>query len=185
MPTLRIDASIIESAKQFNIPAEPGPAKTVAFRLTNFAELELPANSDDAIGTRLNLSLIEFDLSNNTRGSAFAAPKSGVYHFDARLNLSPTITDFDKYLRFALMLSKESGTIIERTDLMNPQTAFTPLHTLSISTNIALYAGDVVSVFYSGDAQPGANSVRGVRGSFSGFLVAPFPGPLSAPSGIR
>ena len=140
--------------------------KQVAFRLSQFSGLSLPANSN----TVLNVSLKEFDLGNNTRGNTFVAPENGVYHFDVRLNFSPALTDYQNYLRFHLIL-KKGNTEIERTSLMNAQTALTPVHTLSISTTVLLNAGDVVSTVYLGDANPGTGPISG-GASFSGFKVS-------------
>lgn len=78
------------------------PKKGVAFRLSPYSLSSLPANAN----TVLNLTVKEFDLGNDTRGSNFVAPETGVYHFDARLNFGPPIADTKNYLRFHLILQK-------------------------------------------------------------------------------
>jgi hypothetical protein len=142
-------------------------SKPVAFRLFNYSGLSLPSSG----ATVLNVSVKEFDLSNNTRGNTFVAPDNGVYHFDVRLNFSFPITDYANFLRFHLSLLKGSQTI-EKTTIMNAQTAFSPDHTLMISTTLALMKGDVISASFNTDANPGTNAVNGSSASFSGFKVA-------------
>ena len=100
------------------------------------------------------------------------APEDGVYHFDLSLNLMPLITDYYTYLRYALMLHKGSDTVIERAVLMNPQTPFSPHHTLSISTTVLLNKGEVVYGYYRCDGEANATDIIATA-SFSGFLVAP------------
>ena len=155
------------------------PKKQVAFRLTLYSAGTLPSNAN----TALNVSLKEFDLANNTRGTSFVAPETGIYHFDVNLNFSPQLTDYGNYLRFHLMLLK-GGAEIERTSLMSPQTQLTPFHTLRISTNILLKAGESVSAAYLGDANPNTTAVNVTSASFSGFKVADMEAG-GAPSGIR
>jgi hypothetical protein len=156
------------------------PKKQVAFRLAPFSAVSLPANAM----TALNLTVKEFDLGNNTRGNSFVAPENGIYHFDVRLNFSPILTDNANYLRFHLILQKSNGTEIERTSLMNPGTQYTPFYTLSISTTIALNAGEAISASYLGDANPGTPAVNVTAVSFSGFKVNDLE-PGNAASGIR
>lgn len=155
------------------------PKKKVAFRLIPFSPLSLPANT----ATTLNLTVKEFDLGNNIRGNTFVAPENGVYHFDVRVNFSPALTDYQNYSRFFLILQK-NGAEIERTSLMNPQTALTPFHTLSISTTLLLNAGEVISAIYNADANPGTAAISGVNASFSGFKVNDLEPGVGA-SGIR
>lgn len=155
------------------------PKKQVAFRLTLYSAGTLPSNAN----TALNVSLKEFDLGNNTRGTSFVAPETGIYHFDVNLNFSPQLTDYSNYLRFHLMLLK-GGAEVERTSLMSPQTQLTPYHTLNISTNILLKAGETVSAAYLGDANPNTAAVNVTSASFSGFKVADME-PGGGPSGIR
>jgi hypothetical protein len=163
-----------QNAQTINIPK-----KQVAFRLVPFSALSLAANA----ATPLNLTVKEFDLGNNTRGNSFIAPENGVYHFDVRLNFSPILTDNANYLRFHLILQKGNGEI-ERSSLMNPGTQYTPFYTLSISTTIALSAGEAISASYLGDANPGTPGVNVTAVSFSGFKVSDLE-PAGAPSGIR
>jgi hypothetical protein len=152
----------------------------VAFRLTGFNEISLPSEGVNS----LNLSVKEFDLSNNTRGSSFEAPLNGIYHFDVRLNFSYPITDYASYLRFHLFLLKGSETI-EKTTMMNAQTPLTPDHTISISTTVMLSKGDIVSTSFSTDANPGTGALRSTSVSFSGFKVADFQTSGQSESPIR
>lgn len=164
-----------QNAQTINIPK-----KQVAFRLAPFSGLSLAANT----AIPLNLTVKEFDLGNNTRGNSFVAPKNGVYHFDVRLSFSPVLTDNVNYLRFHLILQKANGSEIERSTLMNPGTQYTPFYTLSISTTIALNAGEVISASYLGDANPGTPGVNVAAVSFSGFKVSDLE-PGGGASGIR
>lgn len=68
--------------------------------------------------------------------------------------------------------------------MMNAGLDYTPFHTLSISTTIALNAGESVNVVYLGDANPGTPAVSVSNASFSGFKVADF-GAGGGASGIR
>ena len=172
----QIRATPVPNANVQNINIQK---KQVAFRLTLFSAGTLPSNAN----TALNVSLKEFDLGNNTRGTSFVAPETAVYHFDVNLNFSPQLTDYGNYSRFHLMLLK-GGAEIERTSLMSPQTQLTPFHTLRISTNILLKAGESVSAAYLGDANPNTAAVNVTTASFSGFKVADMEAG-GAPSGIR
>lgn len=164
-----------QNAQTINIPK-----KQVAFRLVPFSGLSLAANT----ATPLNLTVKEFDLGNNTRGNSFVVPENGVYHFDVRLNFSPILTDNANYLRFHLILQKGNGSEIERSSLMNPGTQNTPFYTLSISTTIALNAGEAISASYLGDANPGTPGLNVTAVSFSGFKVSDLE-LGGGPSGIR
>ncbi|MDQ6757527.1 MAG: hypothetical protein M3004_11390 [Bacteroidota bacterium] len=141
--------------------------KTIAFRLLAFSGLSLSSSNS----TVLNVSVKEFDVSNNTRGNTFLVPENGIYHFDVRLNFSFGITDYTNFLRFHLYLLKGSETI-EKSTLMNAQTAFTPEHTLMISTTVMLMKGDVISASFSTDANPNTSAINGNSASFSGFKVS-------------
>lgn len=176
---IRVNPVQTDRVQNQNVQNVNIPKKQVAFRLTLFSAGTLPSNTN----TPLNVSLKEFDLGNNTRGTAFVAPETGIYHFDVRLNFSPQLTDYGNYLRFHLMLMK-SGTELERTSLMSPQTQLTPFHTLSISTNILLRGGESVSAAYLGDANPNTTAVNVTSASFSGFKVADMEAGAAA-SGIR
>ncbi|HEX7846960.1 MAG TPA: hypothetical protein VF476_14260 [Chitinophagaceae bacterium] len=151
-------------------PVTPA-VKAVAFRLSDATLAALPANSSVA----LNTSLKEFDLSNNARGGQFTAPENGVYHFDVHVNISPSLTDYKNYLRFHLSLMKGND-VAEKTTLMNPQTSYTTTHTLRISTTLLLNKGDVISVKYNADAEPGTAAVNVLNATFSGFKVASLTG---------
>ena len=187
LPFLLILMTFIGAEAQIRINPSPvttekvntvNTPKPVAFRLTGYSNLSLPANASGN-GTTLNLTVKEFDLSNATKGASFVAPETAVYHFDAHLNFSPALTDYQNYSRFHMLLLKGSGTVIERTSLMNPQTALTPFHTLSISTTVLLNKGETVYVAYNADANPNTGSVSTNSVSFSGFKISDFIGGAS------
>lgn len=154
-----------------NIQMVKEPARTVAFRLSAFSGLTLSSSGN----TALNVSVKEFDLANNTRGNAFTAPENGVYHFDVHLNFNFAISDYTNYLRFHLSLLRGSD-IIEKTTMMNAQTAYSPEHSLALSTTVALSKGDVITAVFATDANPGTAAINGTAAYFSGFKVADISG---------
>lgn len=159
--------------------------KTVAFRLAPFTTyLSLPANEPSEIGTVLNVSVKEFDLGNNTSGGSFNVPENGVYHLEARLNVTYPITDYENYLRFFLMLNK-NGSVMEKTILMNPATDKTPFHTLMICTTQMLMKGDVITASYNADANTGVADATGLKASFSGFKINSMGGDAATTPVIR
>lgn len=171
---------IMTPEKQNQVQMIKDQPKTVAFRLSAFSGLTLSSNT----ATVLNVSIKEFDLGNNTKGNTFVTPENGVYHFDVRINFSFPISDYRNFLRFHLSLSKGTD-IIEKTTLMNAQTAYSPEHTLMISTTVSLMKGDVVSASFNTDANPGTNTVNGTSASFSGFKVADLQNSGQGSGGIR
>ena len=159
--------------------------KDVAFRLSPFSyPVSLPANVSSETGTDITVTIKEFDLGNNTSGSSFIVPENGVYHFDVRMNITFPISEYQDYNRFYLMLNK-NGSVMEKTILMNPQTAISPFHTLMISTTHMLMKGDVITTSYNADANPGDRYVSASEVSFSGFRINFMAGDAAATGIIK
>ena len=147
----------------------------VAFKLINFSSIDFPVSDVENDMTTLNLTVKEFDLSNNTKGYTFIVPETGIYHLDIHVNFTYPLSDYLKYLRFYLMLCKDGGTVLEKSYLTNQHTEeapYSPFHTLSISSTQLLNAGEEIYASYQVYGNLGALPVKALQASFSGFKIS-------------
>ncbi len=151
---------------------KPVAGKVVAFRLQSTGKaVAMPVNAHSENGQMLNLKAEEFDLGNDVSESIFTAPEDGIYHFDARINLTYADSDKAAFDRFILLLSKNWNPV-EKTELVNLFAGNNPAHTMAISTTLMLKKRDVVALFFRADAKSGSNELSATAISFSGFKVS-------------
>jgi len=167
----------------------------VAFRMQSSSGMELNSNTDVKLCSFMKPIVdpgivsreVEFDIGGNIKSEGFVAPRSGIYHFDARLNFSFVLndgasgddsdaTEADQVgLRFArwYLYLLRNNKVIETDILKNNKAPLSEYHSLALSTTLSLNKGDLVSLIYDGfaDIVPRAPTVQADLISFSGFIV--------------
>ena len=139
---------------------------SVAFRGIGAFNQSLNPNSD----IQLLAQLEDYDAGTNYNINSFTAPATGFYHFDIKATISMPVTENTKYSRFYLRL-KGNGTVIEETVFHNVGNSITTTQSLTLSTNILLSAGTVVTIHYLADAQSGTAPAFTQDVKFTGFKV--------------
>lgn len=163
----------------------PQKDSAIAFRMTSFlfGDKEGISLVTDPQTKSLLISSLhpEFDLDGCIKNQKFVATHDGIYHFDARVNFFYPLEDRLKFFRWYLKLMS-GNKVIEETVLTGPDYSLdasathvpSPQHSLTVNTNVLLRKGDVVSLWFTAHADPGAYVTASFI-SFSGFKVANIP----------
>jgi len=166
------------TGKPINMILPQQKDSAIAFRMTGFIygdQKGIRLVTNEQTKSLLLLLQPEFDIGGCIKSQKFVATHDGVYHFDAKVNLLYSIEDRTKFFRWYLQLMN-GNKIIEEIVLTGPSYSYTaqhepsPQHTLALNTTVFLRKGDVVSLWYRSDADPGAYA-EATFICFSGFKV--------------
>jgi len=143
------------------------PIGSMAFRAHNFSpQTFVPFNAY----TQLSTTLEDYDPNLNFFSSAFTAPATGIYHFDAKANIAIAAFNNINYTYLTLMLYK-NGVKAEENFFRMTANNITFNQTLTLNTDMYLAAGDVITLYYVGSASEGSGPADLDNIVFSGFRI--------------
>lgn len=122
--------------------------------------------ADAGSGTKVNFQTEDYDYNNNFASSTYTAPVAGVYHFNARVELTTTISGGIAFYVFLKVNSTEITRGSQR------GASFATSDGVVLSDDILLAANDTVTIYAYQDSHGAESTYTGTEHTFfSGHLV--------------